>query len=184
MGIKSKDIPCNDLIFLKIRENKLNITVCCRSNDMIWGAYGANAVQFSMLQEYIASMIGVGIGTYTQISDSFHVYPDNPKWQAMMKEDSWYGDDYYSSGLVTTYPIMNDPETWDKDLERFMLFAESGKDSTEFNNDFFSHVAVPMVRAWNIRKRGDVLLCLSCIDGIKATDWKLACKQWVERRMV
>jgi hypothetical protein len=32
----SKDIPCNDTIFFKLRRGKLNMTVACRSNDVVW----------------------------------------------------------------------------------------------------------------------------------------------------
>ena len=44
----SIDIPCNTNIYFKIREGELQMTVCNRSNDMIWGAYGANAVHMSV----------------------------------------------------------------------------------------------------------------------------------------
>ena len=81
----SVDIPCNDLVMFKIRGGRLNMTVCNRSNDMIWGAYGANVVQFSMLQEYIAAKIGAEVGHYHQVSDSFHGYTDNPQWKAIQK---------------------------------------------------------------------------------------------------
>ena len=56
------------------------MTVCNRSNDMLWGAYGANAVHMSMLQEYLASRLEIAVGEYTQISDSFHVY-QNDVWE-------------------------------------------------------------------------------------------------------
>jgi hypothetical protein len=53
-----KDVPCNTQIFLSARRKMaetdirvLDMQVCCRSNDILWGAYGANAVHFSMLQE-------------------------------------------------------------------------------------------------------------------------------------
>ncbi len=81
LGAESKDIPCNDMVLLKIRDGKLNLTVCNRSNDIVWGAYGANAVQFSILQQYLAAQIGVGVGVYTQVSDSMHAYLDNPFYQ-------------------------------------------------------------------------------------------------------
>ena len=60
-----KDVPCNTNIYFKVRDKKLNMTVCNRSNDMLWGAYGANAVHMSMLQEYMASRIEVAVGEYT-----------------------------------------------------------------------------------------------------------------------
>ena len=67
LGVRDKkDIPCNSQAFLRVRKGSsgpvLDITVCCRSNDAIWGAYGANAVHFSVLLEYLARMIGVGVG--------------------------------------------------------------------------------------------------------------------------
>jgi thymidylate synthase len=56
-----KDLPCNTHIYPRIRstpEGKfLDLTVCCRSNDIIWGATGANAVHFSFLLEYLAGLI-------------------------------------------------------------------------------------------------------------------------------
>ncbi len=42
-----KDYPCNTQIYFWERKGQLNMTVCNRSNDMIWGAYGANAVHMS-----------------------------------------------------------------------------------------------------------------------------------------
>ena len=60
-----KDVPCNTHMYPRIREEKgcpvLELTVCCRSNDIIWGATGANAVHFSFVQEWMAAQIGVGV---------------------------------------------------------------------------------------------------------------------------
>ena len=94
----SKDLPCNTHIYFRVRPRLgferierirsiagpgevstalfLDMTVCCRSNDMIWGCYGANAVHFSYLLEYVAAMSGYAVGTYTQISNSFHAYTE------------------------------------------------------------------------------------------------------------
>ena len=69
-----KDVPCNTQIYFKIKHGRLQMTVTCRSNDIIWGTYGANAVHFSILQEYIAARVGVEMGTYYHLSDSFHAY--------------------------------------------------------------------------------------------------------------
>ena len=44
---------------------------------MLWGAYGANAVHMSVLQEYIAASLELEMGPYYQVSDSFHVYENN-----------------------------------------------------------------------------------------------------------
>ena len=52
--ILREEIPCNTAIYFKVREGKLNMTVSNRSNDVIWGTFGANVVHMSILQEYVA----------------------------------------------------------------------------------------------------------------------------------
>lgn len=73
---ESNDIPCNDMAFFKVRENKLHMTVLNRSNDAILGFPVTNLFQFSMLMELIANLLEVGIGTYCQYSDSLHLYAE------------------------------------------------------------------------------------------------------------
>jgi thymidylate synthase len=78
-----KDVPCNTNAFFRVTNGKLDMMVNCRSNDIFWGAYGANAVHFSFLQEYVASSIGVEVGRYWQNSFNFHAYVDRfpkEKW--------------------------------------------------------------------------------------------------------
>jgi thymidylate synthase len=73
----SKDIPCNDLILMKIREDLLHTTVENRSNDLHWGL-PTNVYQFSFISEMIASCLGVKLGTQTHNSQSLHFYLENP----------------------------------------------------------------------------------------------------------
>lgn len=75
LGSNQKDVPCNDTATFQIdAEGKLNLVVFCRSNDVIWGCYGANAVHFSFLLEYMAHWIGCPVGTYSQVSVNWHGY--------------------------------------------------------------------------------------------------------------
>ena len=53
LGYKTKDIPCNDMIMLKIRNGKLITTIQNRSNDLHWGL-PTNIFQFSFLTELMA----------------------------------------------------------------------------------------------------------------------------------
>lgn len=69
----SPDIPCNLCSMLKLRNGKLYWTQIMRSNDLFRGA-PYNFVQFTMLQELLAGWLGVTMGSYTQLSDSLHVY--------------------------------------------------------------------------------------------------------------
>lgn len=77
IGEHGKDIACNLLLTFKIRNNKLDMCVFNRSNDLIWGLFGANIVQFTTIQEMLANWLGVEVGTYHQITDSLHVYTED-----------------------------------------------------------------------------------------------------------
>jgi thymidylate synthase len=66
----------------------LDMTVCNRSNDLIWGALGANVCHFSVLQEYVANCLGVEVGVYNQFTNNLHVYKERwepEKWLAEYK---------------------------------------------------------------------------------------------------
>lgn len=72
-----KDVPCNTHAYFAIRtDGKLDMTVCNRSNDAIFGCFGANLVHFSILQEYLASVLGVPVGKYCQVTNNLHIYLD------------------------------------------------------------------------------------------------------------
>jgi hypothetical protein len=69
------DRPCNTHVYFRIIGGEyLDMTVCNRSNDVIWGAYGANAVHFSFLLQYMASRLGLKANSYYQMSNNFHAY--------------------------------------------------------------------------------------------------------------
>ncbi len=72
---RAEDIPCNVMSLLKVRNGRLEWTQIMRSNDM-WLGLPFNIVQFTMLQEIMASWIGVKVGYYYHFTDSLHIYPD------------------------------------------------------------------------------------------------------------
>ena len=76
LGYKTKDIPCNDMVMLKIRNGKLITTIQNRSNDLHWGL-PTNIFQFSFLTELMAGALGVELGTQTHNSQSLHIYEWN-----------------------------------------------------------------------------------------------------------
>ena len=68
-----KDIPCNVMSVLKVRDGKLEWLQVIRSNDLFLGV-PHNFVQFTCLQEVMAGWLGVDCGAYHQVSDSLHLY--------------------------------------------------------------------------------------------------------------
>lgn len=185
---KWADRPCNTQAYLRVRQQQvlvppdggdekepvLDITVCCRSNDLWWGAYGANAVQFSVLQEYLAARIGVGTGTYTQISNNYHLYYDMMVGAAKVLAEC----DPRSYPEVT--PIVTVPEQFDLDLKYF--FSGTPIESGLYSNSFFPNVAIPLYEAhklWKAGKRTEALAAVS----VDASDWFIAAQEWMQRRM-
>jgi len=185
-GLKSKDVPCNTHIYFDLRYGKLNMTVCNRSNDVIWGAYGANAVHLSMLQEYMAAWIGVPVGVYRQFSNNFHVYLDvynTDKLQQIAQES--YQTNYYavrgdrSVILVEPSPLVStNVDEWNSDL---LSFLGDPKRHNTYKNSFFNDVARPMYMGWYARKNKEGS-GLEEVERIKATDWQRACVEWIARR--
>ncbi len=183
LGADSKDIPCNDLIFFKLRGGVLHMTVSCRSNDMVWGAYGANAVQFSMLQEYIAGRLGCAVGRYVQVSDSFHVYV-NEQWDKLRKLPVQGYDPYHRDvvpfRLFTGVSAM-DAAYWETDLYNFLEYdVDRVVQNVSFKTSFFRHVAQPMLQAWRAHKLGGD--GMHFVNEIMATDWRYAAAQWLSKR--
>ena len=76
LGFKTKDIPCNDIVMMKIRDGRLITTIANRSNDLHLGL-PTNVFQFSFLSEIVASVLGIELGTQTHNSQSLHVYDWN-----------------------------------------------------------------------------------------------------------
>ena len=192
LGATSKDIPCNDLIMLSVREDALNMMVCCRSNDLLWGTYGANAVQFSMLLEYLAARIGVVMGTLTQLSWSYHAYCERADWPKMVDQmkfhkNSFDAADLYLHSDVLPVRLVHDHLTFDTELERFLadpldeLGEMAAGDMRSWNNRFFALVALPMYQAFVAHKRDNTGLRVLHEDSYDI-DWLEAGRQWLARR--
>lgn len=140
----SKDVPCNTHIYFQLRETgqgyQLDMTVCCRSNDALWGAHGANAVHFSVLQEYMAARIGaamgerVDMGVMVQFSNNYHIYPDVVKHTLIELAEDVRKHDYYvtpyrdvfGESIIRPTPLFTAENValFDKELPYFMAYAD------------------------------------------------------------
>jgi thymidylate synthase len=180
LGLNSKDIPCNLGVKLCIVKGCLEMYVFNRSNDIIWGCYGANMVHMSFLQEYVASHLDCDIGKYYQISTDYHAYKDVfDKKVENLDLDTWMegvlGGDPYLEALVTPYGMSDDSDgRFDQDLKD--LF--NGKESAFFSY-YFINVVAPMLHAFHTWKKFRYI----SVDSIVAQDWKLAVTEWMTRRL-
>ena len=181
---KSRDIPCNTHAYFSINAaGRLDMTVSNRSNDMIWGAYGANAVHFSVLQEYMAALVHRPIGRYWQVSNNLHAYRsalDGLRLPPLV-------DNPYVRGLGGVPMLLGDKvgEGFDAELERFL----SDDFSRPFENNFLDSVAAPMRIAYLVFKdeRRDpiqrIVEAQELLYAVSAHDWYTAADDWLGRRL-
>lgn len=189
----TKDVPCNTQAFFQVSPyGKLDLMVTNRSNDLIWGAYGANAVHFSFLLEVMAALIDVPMGRYIQVSMNTHVYDHH--WPLVLSLANQAPDvmsggrhehkDPYMLLEVEAYPVVDRPNNWMADIGAFMDGATRG-----YSNPFFTEVALPLLDSWRTwkamkdrPKRIDA--ALEPLAHCAATDWRRAAREWLERRRV
>lgn len=187
----SADVPCNTHAYFDMLDGSLNMTVCCRSNDIIWGAYGANAVHFSFLLEYVAAATGLPMGVYRQFSNDYHLYTDVVSDLDTMAKDVWASDKYLAGTmkrsmavpLLRRVPLLAPGEEpllytldtfFDHDAVMDLQFS--------FGSVFMDTVAAPMYRAYMYFKAKDFAEAIYQAGTIRAEDWRWACTEWLQRR--
>ena len=181
------DVPCNTQIYFSVREGLVEMTVTNRSNDLIWGAYGANAVHMSILQEYVAARLELGVGRYHQFSNNLHAYVDILE---KMKDIQAEYDPYLTLGKdglsYNPPPLVDDHTTFDTELTTWINERHLREDSdhyrTPFNNSFFELTATPMRITWALWKDKKVKEAIDYAQTIEDKAWKKACVEWLTRR--
>jgi hypothetical protein len=179
-----KDVPCNTTIYFDLRGGKLNMTVCCRSNDAIWGCYGANVVHFSVLQEYIAAFLKVPMGVYLQFSNNFHIYTDLQLWKDYRVMPPIFAPRYRTAPSVDQWgnpfvvPLVAEhesPAEFKQDCYR-LITGERCK------TNFMLRVAEPMRDAYLCRRVGDADGLHEALTRMANCDWYYALTDWIKRR--
>ncbi len=186
LGRDGRDLPCNTQIyFTRTDAGALDMTVCCRSNDIIWGAYGANAVHMSVLQEYVAGGIGCDVGTYYQMSNNYHAYRKTfDPLHALLVLDGKVGESQpYTHPDFKSYPLMRTPvDQWQQDLA---MFLDEGM-VLGLRDPFFRQVAQPIVSAHTAYRQLEgasrFSTAFEILSQCKAGDWRIACERWIQRR--
>lgn len=70
---EKRDYPCTILHQFRIRDNKLNMSVYMRSND-VWLGAAYDFFQFTRVQIAMAAVLGVAPGSYAHHVGSLHIY--------------------------------------------------------------------------------------------------------------
>lgn len=166
LGVESRDIPCNVMVNLRVIDNALDLTVFNRSNDILWGMLGANIVQFSFLQEYIAASLGLQMGRLHQISTNAHIYTDFGPGKGML--------DFTDKVIYPAWSPLDIKDLIPELDMMFMRLAEDGKPDFEpcqSGNKFIDNVVFPMLAAWHQKD-------LSILDVFDDCDWFQAARMY------
>lgn len=202
-----KDAPCNLAVHFLVEDagaaghkSRLNMTVFNRSNDLVWGALGANAVHFSFLQEYMAAHLDLEVGVYNQISNNLHVYTERWEPEKLLEWEADDGNEDHDTGWVAygyteggneltgpviqggTIPLVKDPATFDRELPDFVERHSRDGMAYPYAEPFLREVAQPMCVAYHHYKRRAFADAIQVAGNIAADDWRIACTAWLQRR--
>jgi len=165
-----RDRPCNTQLMFRAVDGRLHMSVTNRSNDLVWGACGANAVHMTYLHELVARATGLEQGRYIVFSNNLHIYERH--WE-MLENPACH--DLYQSVEVEPFPILHQGEHHTdllKDCEEFIWEGDSKMYRTRWVNE----VVVPMYGHYQCRLNGDKHTY--DLSETSATDWKAAEQLW------
>lgn len=195
----SRDVCCNLCVMFALRPalsaaygtkeyytdgglvRALDMTVINRSNDLVWGMLGANYVQFTVLQEYVAAKLGVEVGAYYHVTNNLHAYVERKDWDPnlwLMSPHPTY--DGLGEPLV---PLVKDAARFDDVLPRFVDYHSRQRSGTRlWSEPFFDGVASPMLEAFHMYKGGNGPAALIHAGSIQSPDWRHAAEAWLTKR--
>jgi thymidylate synthase len=171
------DLPCNTQIMFRVIDDQLDMIVINRSNDLIWGMLGANAVHMTYLHELIAFMSGIKMGLYKVFTNNLHIYKEMPKFKEIW--NTIVQDDPYRTRALKTYDLLWPSEKYET-LVRDCVALVNEEPVSSITTNWARTVAWPMKMAYQNRIAGG--------DGkyfiaqINAEDWRLACENYVNLR--
>jgi hypothetical protein len=168
---ESKDYPCNTSIMCRVVDGALDFTITNRSNDLVFGLCGANAVHMSVLHEYMAARIGVPVGKWYHLANNLHIYERH-----FHLLDLEYSGIHEWCQYPQRQPLVKDWAAFDQDCTDLC----NGK-VDYFTEPFFDGTVAPMVQSWHAYKRGAFSEADHLASCIEAEDWYKATTEWLAR---
>ena len=176
----TKDMACNLQILPRVVGDTLEFTTTNRSNDLIWGLCGANAVHLTFLQEWMAGALGLKCGEWNHLSNNLHIYERH--WDLSVNRK------YYAHYIP--WPSGSKPLLHERTYEAAMLFQDEclkiatgqmGADDV-FESPFLNDTVEPVLASWREWKGGDKAEAIEVASCIDSTDWRRAVVAWYKRR--
>lgn len=174
LGSGSKDIPCHQQIMPRIVGGKLNILTTNRSNDLIWGLCGSNAVHLSLLHEYLACSLGVKVGIWWSVTNNLHIY-----------ERHWD----MAKGVVANPHLGWLPYAKETTIENPKDFVADCVDFCngqvdDFRTPFFDGTVAPLIQGWHEWDDRDFDAAEYNISCAESAHWRSAFLRWLRRNKI
>lgn len=187
-----KDVCCNVSIYFDPVGDQLNMTVSNRSNDLVWGAYGANVVHMSVLHEYVAAMTGFELGTYYQFSNNLHFYLNQQTeklarvyGQAMVVSPVLTDHDHLQEELFTDVLDFGDSQMRAL-IEEQLVRLQSGFIKFQSNGPKFIVILSALITAFQTYKALGARVAdewiASELDATAGSLWMIRAQQWLRVR--
>jgi thymidylate synthase len=145
---QKRDYPCTILHQFRIRDNKLNMSVYMRSND-VWLGAAYDFFQFTRVQIAMASVLGIEPGKYVHHVGSLHIYEQHYESADKLKYAlhspsippitgrTW--NEVKSSAMLAmqatvsepTYARLNDSEKWYTDAMKRAVLSNLAKEDLQ-----------------------------------------------------
>lgn len=184
LGRDGKDFPCNTQLYLRNRTGELDLTILCRSNDAIWGAYGANAVHFSILHEFLSLATGLKQGRLYQWSNNFHAYESVlDKVGIPAPTDTYAANRTASSPLFSTKIASISPDLLMTELRKLWQYLQdpTGMFISPLLTPSGFQTAVKMAQT-SLTYKELPATANEIAYTIPHEDWRIAAQEWLARR--
>ncbi len=191
VGVTTNDRPCNVFLHFLIRNGKLDLTIFNRSNDVHWGLFNTNVVQFSVILETMAMLLDLPIGKQIHMTNSLHMYMDHSQITDRVL-NAKYEFNMYDHVDPMPFELPMVPESTSKihilgtDLRIFFDFE--AKYRVGFENDSrclfnYSNEALVLAKAFDSYKNDCTIDSVQCLSRLKADDIYITCVEFVARKV-
>ena len=177
LGADSLDLPCNVLICPRIIDRRLNFTVYNRSNDAVFGCWGANAVHLTFVQEWMAAALGVGIGEWVQVSNDLHIYERHFHLLKAPRNHHAHWQPWPGRQPLVPAGKMEYADHFRQDCIDLCNGKQQG-----FESPFMEDTVEPVWASWRQWKAGDQKDALYIASCIESADWRNAVMEWYARK--
>lgn len=197
----SKDFACNNLLHFLHRDGRLDLHVYVRSNDVIWGFSSINVYEWTVLQETMAGLLGLEIGSLHYMVGSMHVYERHfKKLKKIADAKTSYDFGFplvsleqfkFWDGSKHHYDFDDYIGKFERTVGIVEMFYEyeiegNGKENWAVTPEytFYEEVYHLLISYLRLTKQGDEDSLNKCFRLMPITDLTVACKWWYVKNYI